>query len=209
MVLACNFIVGLLYSVYFHARWGQTLGKRLARIRVINLDGSPIGWTTALRRFSVYIALNAGLTVFAAMALSQVDPMAFASAGWMERQEMLSAHSSGITTALDNFTNVWIVSAGVVVLFNRRRRALHDFIGGTVMVGVAPSFAAVDAVHQVSGDPKEPAETPAEAPSDVEPAWVHPFWTQPEAVQRVYVATWDVRAAEQWAMEQQARRGAP
>ena len=30
------------YEVFFHARWGQTIGKMVARIEVRTLDGFPI-----------------------------------------------------------------------------------------------------------------------------------------------------------------------
>ncbi len=37
-----QFALAIAYSVYFHARWGQTLGKMAAGIRVVSSDGSPI-----------------------------------------------------------------------------------------------------------------------------------------------------------------------
>ena len=43
------------YRIYFHARWGQTLGKMLAKIKVTRLDGSTIGLRHALIRSSVDI----------------------------------------------------------------------------------------------------------------------------------------------------------
>src|SRR5437773_2795368 len=41
------------YSVYFHKRWGQTLGKMAAGIQVVKENGDPIGWREALLRSSV------------------------------------------------------------------------------------------------------------------------------------------------------------
>src|SRR5690606_4850344 len=46
-----------LYFTALTALWrGQTLGKRLLGIRVIRLDGAPIGWWLALERFGGYTA---------------------------------------------------------------------------------------------------------------------------------------------------------
>ena len=56
VAMVTSLIVGALgvgYPVYFHARWGQTLGKMLARIRVVQLDGRPISLRHALLRSSV------------------------------------------------------------------------------------------------------------------------------------------------------------
>jgi uncharacterized RDD family membrane protein YckC len=36
--------------------------------------------------------------------------------------------------AVDYLYNAWLVSQIVSVLFNKRRRALHDFLAGTVVV---------------------------------------------------------------------------
>lgn len=52
-------VVGVGYPVYFHARWGQTLGKVLAKIKVTRIDGRRIGLGRALLRSSVDIGLTA------------------------------------------------------------------------------------------------------------------------------------------------------
>jgi hypothetical protein len=46
-----------LYFTAFLALWrGQTPGKRMAGIRVVRLDGAPIGWWAAFERFGGYAA---------------------------------------------------------------------------------------------------------------------------------------------------------
>jgi hypothetical protein len=46
-----------LYFIAFLVWWnGQTPGKRLMRIRVVRLDGKPIGWFCALERFQGYLS---------------------------------------------------------------------------------------------------------------------------------------------------------
>jgi uncharacterized RDD family membrane protein YckC len=46
-----------LYFTFFPVVWrGRTPGKRLLRIRVIRLDGKPIGWWNAFNRFGGYAA---------------------------------------------------------------------------------------------------------------------------------------------------------
>ncbi len=46
-----------LYFTFFVAVWrGRTPGKRLLRIRVVRLDGKPIGWWVAFNRFGGYAA---------------------------------------------------------------------------------------------------------------------------------------------------------
>jgi uncharacterized RDD family membrane protein YckC len=50
MLSSCAFsALGLAYSIYFHARWGQTVGKMVARVMVTRLDGGSI--TPRIARF--------------------------------------------------------------------------------------------------------------------------------------------------------------
>jgi hypothetical protein len=55
--LGLGFGWGALYFTSFLALWGgQTPGKRLLGLRVIRLDGKPIGWWLAFERFGGYAA---------------------------------------------------------------------------------------------------------------------------------------------------------
>jgi hypothetical protein len=58
---------GALYFTAFTAMWkGRTPGKRLLGIRVIRLDGSPLGWWASFERFGGYAtSLITGLLGFA------------------------------------------------------------------------------------------------------------------------------------------------
>ena len=62
-ITAGGLLIGLLYLVIPSARTGQTLGKRLQGIRVIRVDGSPLGFVGALRRYGL-ILLTTFLLVF-------------------------------------------------------------------------------------------------------------------------------------------------
>lgn len=43
--------VSLVYMVGFHGRWGATPGKRLLGLVVVTLDGAPVGYPGAFRRY--------------------------------------------------------------------------------------------------------------------------------------------------------------
>jgi curved DNA-binding protein CbpA len=57
------FLIGLAYLVIPSARNGQTLGKRAQHIKVVNVDGSPIGWSGALRRYGTIVGVTMVLYV--------------------------------------------------------------------------------------------------------------------------------------------------
>ena len=120
-------------EVYFHGRSGQTLGKKSQDIRVVNLGRAPISWKQAFMRSLVGIVPGLLTAVSTLVALSTMTDGDFTNLSWVELSEkktQLSPYINQITVA----TLVWISSEVIVLLFNRKRRALHDFIAGTVVV---------------------------------------------------------------------------
>ena len=63
LVFVAGMIVLLVYLVPSSALTGQTLGKRLRHIRVVKVDGSPLGWSAAITRFGVPLLVGTVLTV--------------------------------------------------------------------------------------------------------------------------------------------------
>jgi uncharacterized RDD family membrane protein YckC len=124
-----------MYHVFFNARFGGTPGKLAVGIRITKPNGARIGWLEAWKRSSVDIVFAFLYLVVEVWALAHVDPNKYTSLPWLERAQLLQKHSpswySSISTILQQ---VWIWSEVVVLLFNKRRRALHDFIAGTVVI---------------------------------------------------------------------------
>jgi uncharacterized RDD family membrane protein YckC len=54
--------------------------------------------------------------------------------GWFARNANLAAHEPVWAAWAGKVGAVWFFSEVVTMLFNKRRRALHDFIGGTMVV---------------------------------------------------------------------------
>jgi uncharacterized RDD family membrane protein YckC len=71
---------------------------------------------------------------------------------WGERATLLEAAVPWLAWG-NAFYFAWLGSEFVVLLLNRRRRALHDFIAGTVVV-VARSRQMLPAVPVASGVPE-------------------------------------------------------
>ena len=126
------------YEIYFHGRWGQTLGKRSQSITVASLDGTPITWKQAFLRSSVGLGLGVLSTISTLVALFRMTDDEFSSLSWLElsaRQVELSPYINEIIIV----SYIWFASEVVILLFNRKKRALHDFIAGTVVMEESPS----------------------------------------------------------------------
>jgi len=116
-------VLGVGYYVGAHAVFGATVGKAAMRVRVIALDGSVPGWKrAALRDIVVLILLP--YTIVTSL------PAAWDGLAHLTRTAEPSAADKALGTAFI----LWFLLELLTMLFNRRRRALHDFIAGTVVI---------------------------------------------------------------------------
>ena len=126
--------LGLGYHIYCHGRFGKTLGKHAMGIRVVRLDGTPIGWPEAWKRSSVDVVFALANVVAMFIALSTISDASYYDVPLADRARNIQAMQPEWAVAVQIAINIWVWSEVVVMLFNERRRALHDFIAGTIVV---------------------------------------------------------------------------
>ncbi len=131
------------YYVWFHARWGQTPGKMATHVRVVRLDGSPIALRQALLRSAPDIFLGLLSAGARFVSLLQIPAAEYASLGWMGQARRLSEIEGGWQW-LGWLQITWVLSEVFTMLFNERRRAIHDFIAGTVVIRTRPKRPGKD-----------------------------------------------------------------
>ena len=127
-------ILFAMYNVYFNARFGGTLGKLAVGIRITKPDGSRIGWLEAWKRSFVDLVFAFIVLVVEVWGLIHVDAQSFTSLGWIERTQLVNTYAPKWYGIIAVAQQVWIWSEVIVLLFNKRKRAIHDFIAGTVVV---------------------------------------------------------------------------
>ena len=124
------------YTIYCHGRFGQTIGKRVMGIRVVRTTGERIGWREAWLRSSVELCFTVVGVIGSFAALATIADADY-YVGWMQRAQNVVAHQPPWLAWTAPVTQIWVWSEVVVMLFNKRRRALHDFIAGTVVTSEA------------------------------------------------------------------------
>jgi uncharacterized RDD family membrane protein YckC len=116
------------YSVLLHGFYGQTVGKRLLGVRVYDVSGAKLSMRQAMLRdcFPIVINLVAGVALLPTVAAGEnpLDPARFESgpSTWV----LAVAWASG----------AWLLLELATMLANPHRRALHDFIAGSVVMRV-------------------------------------------------------------------------
>jgi len=110
-------LISAIYSIFMHYRFGQTLGKMAARVKVLDDSENPINFGQAIIRSLPQL-------------LVPMFAVSFSTAGESYEGDSIEFWESLVSglTALFSVVNV------IVCLANEKRRALHDFIAGTVVV---------------------------------------------------------------------------
>ncbi len=113
------------YVVVGHGKYGHTIGKKLMKIQVLDKNEQmPIGYGRAFIRESVcFFAAVIGIIYFIIATYS--NPV---------------INESLRETYFENFvsriTSIWFILELITALTNNKRRALHDFLAGSVVVDI-------------------------------------------------------------------------
>jgi uncharacterized RDD family membrane protein YckC len=117
------------YAVYMHGRFGQTLGKRLLRVKVTDISGRALTMSQSLRREAINLpvlvwSLGAGLVLI----LSGSGP-----------HDPLRSDYGPPAGIIFGLFGLEVLST----LGSRQRRAVHDLVAGSVVVRLgSPDEAA-------------------------------------------------------------------
>ncbi|WP_258406869.1 RDD family protein [Shewanella rhizosphaerae] len=123
---ALNGVLFAVYSLLMHGYFGQTIGKMVMGVKVLDHQSeTDIDLWQAFRRESVNLALCI-LSVLILFAYQLV----------MTSSGKVSLGLSFVVISFALISVTWDLSEFVTMLFNDMRRAVHDFIGKTVVVRI-------------------------------------------------------------------------
>ena len=135
---APNQLIGIWYSIYLVQRFGGTPGKRVMGLSIVKLDGSRIGYREAILRNLPDLVMSVASGLALMSAVIHMSDAQYFSAGYIERQKLIQSAAPAWYSWVVIASNAWIWSEFVVMLTNRKRRALHDFMAGTAVVRQVP-----------------------------------------------------------------------
>ena len=118
-------LVTLSYYIVMHALFGQTVGKMATGVKVFDKSGElEISWRQAVMRVIVPVLFFLASTSYLAYSGTSIE-------------EAWEAGSLGpFWNAYVYLSIAWIAAEVITTLANSKRRAVHDFIAGTVVVRV-------------------------------------------------------------------------
>ena len=146
----------VVYTVIMHARYGQTIGKMVTKVRVVDFrTEGKISWLQAWVREGIPLVLSLGLLGYDVFQIvtGHVTPKAYANG---------EAYSNnGPSLLLTAIPGLWFLAEVLTMLTNRKRRALHDFISGTVVVRTNVDYGNAGSGN--APDPTSRAQSPVPA----------------------------------------------
>lgn len=131
-------IVGLLFHVYLVKRYGGTPGKLLLKTRIAMTDGAPVTTKASLLRYAGLFILSTLSGIALIIGTQAMTDELYFSLGYMERSTRMVELAPTWYFTVTILMQIWIWSEFITMLFNKRRRALHDFIAGTVVLRKVP-----------------------------------------------------------------------
>jgi len=142
-------VLGVWYDVYLVARYGGTPGKLVLDMRIAMVDGSPVTPKAAFLRYLVLFVLIQLSAIALIIGTLKMTDQEWLSLEYMARTTRLVEAAPSWYQGLTLLINVWIWSEFVTLLFNKKRRAIHDFIAGTVVLkGRRPNPLYMDSSRQ-------------------------------------------------------------
>jgi uncharacterized RDD family membrane protein YckC len=114
--------VSYLYNIILHTFFGQTIGKMLTGIKVLDVSETPITFRQSVYRDIIPLILG---VIFLCGDIYTISTIGIEFVG-----------NSIFYVIMTNILLVWAVLELVSMLTNEKRRSIHDFIAGTVVVRV-------------------------------------------------------------------------
>jgi len=132
-------VTGLLswaYCVICLGLLSRTLGMKLVGIKVFKVDLGTVGWKEALLRYVVDLLLALAFMYVQFPAFIGTAPEFFIGKDYghlIIALESLNPIMKTSDSLILHLAYLWTFSEVIVLLMNRKKRAIHDFIAGTVV----------------------------------------------------------------------------
>jgi len=130
-ILLC--LVSSTYCVVLHGLFGQSIGKMVVGLKVEQVGGGRLTWKGTLLRFSpvlaIYIIAGAG----AAYSIKSIPHDLFMLASYTQKARLVRTHKPPWAQLSNQVFLLWCCADAVVLGASKQKRAIHDFMGGTIV----------------------------------------------------------------------------
>ena len=130
-------VLSIIYQLYLTTKYGATLGKMAMGIKIVRLDGSPIGFAQANVRYSPYLILGIIAVMGNIEAFNNIPvPSIFFEHGWSDRSRLVQQYQP-IWVFLSSVVGMLFALAdAIALLISKQKLSVHDRMASTMVVKI-------------------------------------------------------------------------
>jgi len=139
MAAAAIIATALILEIYFigsHWRFGQTIGKRIMKLKVTRPNGARINLRQALVRSGVDMIVLGSAVCFCLYVVLSWDKPDWSSLGVVDRLRTFNERYPAAGGYIRSVSLYWYLLEVLVLLLSSKRRALHDLVASTVVISL-------------------------------------------------------------------------
>ena len=141
-----SLIFGLWYNVYLVKKYGGTPGKLIVGIKIVKINGQNVEWKEAILRHIVMFGITLISIYIMIRSIGIADNTYYEDLTWIQKSQYLMGLSPVLFSIYTWLSNIWVYSELIVLLTNKRKRAIHDFIARTVIIRTKYQEAIVNSM---------------------------------------------------------------
>lgn len=122
------------YQIFLLKKYGATPGKKILNITVTNIDNSKLLWKDVILRNLFNIISNSIFYILIIFSILKADSLKFENLGLLKKMNYINDINSIPHTIMQYSTYLWVLINIVCVIINKKNRAIHDLIAGTIVV---------------------------------------------------------------------------
>lgn len=128
------FFFGIWYGIYLPKKYGGTPGKLILGIKILKMNVEEIGWKESILRSLISTVMSIFGTVVMITCVLKANNEVYMSKDWVQKGVYLTTFAPKLINIQIWANNIWMYSELIILLVNKRKRAIHDYIAGTVIV---------------------------------------------------------------------------
>lgn len=124
-----------IYNIFIPQKYSGTLGKLIFKIRILKLNNQKIGLKESFFRYLINFLWDLCISIITInIIINTSDELYNDFNTFKEWNNYLSSSEPKYLIILTILINLWIFSEYFVLLLNKKKRGLQDYIAGTIVV---------------------------------------------------------------------------
>jgi uncharacterized RDD family membrane protein YckC len=125
-------LLRIIFHIIFVKIWSGSPGKLLLKLKILRVDGSKISWKEAILRYIIDLIFSLVLCIIVILFIYYKN----VNWGFINSNDLkiINDNLPIYVRIISIIASCWMYSEFFVLLLNKEKRGLQDFIAGTVVI---------------------------------------------------------------------------